>query len=286
MIASDFLRNFNTDMTQLNNLEEKISSGRNINRPSDDPVGAVTALRFRSTITETDKYTANVDSANAWLETTDMALGQAGDVLKRVRELVLQGANDTLPADSRTAIAKEINQLRDQMINIANTTHDGRYIFAGFQTNNSAFTTGGVYNGDSGVINYEIGVNTKIPVNINGNAAFKGAVDIFNLLTTIQNDLNAGSTPNLSNIDLHDIDSATSNLLNFRADVGARQNRLELTKSRLQDISANFTNLLSKTEGIDQAKVITELNAQQNTYQTALAAGAKIIQPSLMDYLK
>lgn len=294
MLTTTFLQNYNTNMQQMDQLQEKLSSGKNLNKPSDDPVGVVTALRLRSTLSENDKFTDNIDSGTAWLETTDQSLNQAGNLLQRVRELVIQGANDTLPPESRDAISKEIDQLRQQLVMVANSTHDGRYIFAGYKTTTPPFGVSGVYggdpaivyNGDAGTINYEIGINAKMQVNVTGDAPFTSIANVFNVLTDIKNDVKAGNTTNLSNTRLGQLDNILNNILSIRSDVGAKENRLELTKTRLEDTKANYSSLLSKTEDVDMAKTITELNMQENIYRTSLAAGAKIIQPSLMDFLR
>lgn len=296
MMVGNFLNNLNNNFKTMDKIQEQLSTGKRINRASDDPVGVVSSLRLRTGLTETEKYLSNVEDGRAWLETTDIALGQAGNILHRVRELTVQGANSTLPPQSLDAIAKEVAQLREQLIQVGNSTFDGRFIFGGFKTTNPPFIVAGVYgvppdpaiiyNGDNGTINYEIGVNIQVPVNITGNSPFTSVTNVFNLLTDIKNDIAAGNTASLSGVRLGQLDSVMDNMLSVRSDVGAKVNRLEMTKVRLDDTNLNLSGLLSKNEDIDTAKVITELKMQENTYQTALAAGARIIQPSLMDFLR
>ncbi|PKM44504.1 MAG: flagellar hook-associated protein FlgL [Firmicutes bacterium HGW-Firmicutes-8] len=294
MMVGNFLNNLNNNFRTMDKIQEQLSTGRRINRASDDPVGVVSSLRLRTGLTETEKYLSNVDDGKAWLETTDIALGQAGNILHRVRELTVQGANDTLPPQSLDAIAKEVAQLREQLIQVGNSTVDGRFIFGGYQTTNPPFIVSGlyggdpaiIYNGDNGTINYEIGVNIQVPINITGDSPFTSIMNIFDLLTDIKNDIAAGNTGSLSSVRLGQLDSVMDNMLSVRSDVGAKVNRMEMTKARLDDTNLNLSALLSKNEDIDTAKVITELKMQENTYQTALAAGARIIQPTLMDFLR
>lgn len=286
MLVGNFLSNLNNNYRIMNKIQEQLSTGKKINRPSDDPVGVVSSLRLRAGLTETEKYLNNVDDARAWLDTTDIALGQASDLLHRVRELTINGANDGLSQQARDALAKEIHQLRDQMIQVANTTHDGRYIFGGFKTTTPPFTAAGAYTGDNGSIAYEIGVNVSMQVNIPGDAAFINAQDVFQLLADIEADLTAGNTASLSNVRVGELDTAIDNILSLRSEVGAKTNRLDLTKSRLDEANLNLSELLSKNEDINTAEVITQLKMQENTYRTALAAGARIIQPTLIDFLR
>jgi len=286
MLVGNFLSNLNNNYRIMDRIQEQLSTGKRINRPSDDPVGIVSSLRLRTGLTEAEKYLSNVDDAMAWLDTTDTALGQAGDILHRAREIAIYGANDTLSPQARDALAKEVRQLREQLIQVANTTHDGRFVFAGFQTTVSPFTAAGVYVGDAGSIEYEIGVNSKLSVNVTGDAAFINAQDVFQVLSDVEADLIAGNSANLSNLRIGELDTVINNILPIRSDVGAKTNRLELTKSRLEQATLNLSELLSKNEDIDTAEAITQLKMQENTYRTALAAGARIIQPSLIDFLR
>lgn len=292
MMVGNFLNNLSNNFRIMDGIQEKLSTGRRINRPSDDPVGLVSSLRLRTGLAESEKYQGNVDDAIGWLNSNDTALGQAVDILHRARELTVRGASDTLPQASRDAIAQEIIQLREQMVQIANTSHDGRFIFGGFRTTQAPYDSAYNYLGDLAAnIDYEIGVNIKMTVNITGNAVFSPAslppgTDVFDVLTGIENDLGTGNSNSLSNTRLGQLDIAIDNLLSLRSEVGAKTNRLELTRSRLEEATLNLSGLLSKTEDIDTAEVITQLQMQENTYRTALAAGARIIQPTLMDFLR
>lgn len=287
MLINNFRRNLNVNLAEMERLQDQMSSGKKIKKPSDDPVNLVSALRLRSTITETEKYVANVNAALSWLETTDVALGQAGDLLQRVRELVVQGANDALPQASRQAIAAEVRQIKEQLLQVANTSHDGRYIFGGFKTLTQPFNAAGNYLGDAVAdIQYEISPGIKMTVNVTGDDVFKNPVDVFQLIDDIINDLNTGNTANLSGVRLGAVDRVIDNILRVRADVGARVNRLELTRNRLEETRINVSDLLSRTEDVDMAEIITRLQMQENVYRAALAAGARIIQPTLADFLR
>lgn len=286
VLVGNFLSNLNNNMREMDRIGQQLSTGKKINRPSDDPVAVVTSLRLRSSLTETEKYLDNVDRATSWLTATDIALGNAGDILQRVRELTVYGATDTLSPQSRDALAQEVEQLRQQLLQVANTTHEGLYIFSGFKTDTPAFDDAGVYNTGSGDIEYEIGIHIRIPINVTGDAAFEGAGNVFDLLTQIRDNLANGDSAALSGTDLANVEKAIDNILTLRSGVGAKTNRLDLTKNRLEDSDLNLSSLLSKNEDINTAEVITDLKMQENVYRTSLAAGARIIQPTLLDFLR
>lgn len=290
MMVANFLNNLSNNMREMDKVQQQLATGKKLSKPSDDPVGVIYSLRLNSSITEAEKYLDNVASANAWLYTTDIALRQAGDILQRVRELTVEGANDTIPQASRDAMAKEIAQLREQLVQVANAGHDGRFIFGGFKTTQPPFDSAGNYTGSAVAdIEYEIGVSIKMIVNITGDDVFKNPpapVDVFQLLTNIESDLNTGNTTNLSMLRIGEMDRAIDNIIARRAEVGAKMNRLEMTQSRLEEAKMNFSELLSSAEDIDMAEVITQLKMQENVYRTALSSGARIIQPTLLDFLR
>lgn len=287
MMVANFLNNLSNNMREMDRIQQQLSTGKAINKPSDDPVNIIYSLRLNSSITETEKFLDNVASANAWLNTTDTALRQATDILQSVRELTVRGASDIISQASRDALAKEVAQLKEQLIQVANANHDGRFIFGGFKTTQPPFDALGNYTGSAVAdIEYEIGVSIKMTVNITGDDIFKLPVDTFQLLTDIENDLLAGNTANLSSLRIGELDQALDNIVARRAEVGAKMNRLEMTQSRLDEARINFSELLSSSEDIDTAEVITQLKMQENVYRTALASGARIIQPTLLDFLR
>lgn len=287
MIVNNFMNNLNNNMREMDKIHQKLATGKNISRPSDDPVTVLYSLRFNSSLIETEKYLDNVASSTAWLNTTETALRQASDILHSVRDLTVRGANDTLAQASRDAIAKEVAQLKEQLVHVANTTHDGRYIFGGFQTAQAPFDNLGNYSGSAVAdIEYEIGVNIKMIINITGDDVFKAPTDVFQLLTDIENDLLGGNSASLSTTRLTELDSAIDSVIANRSTIGARTNRLEMTETRLLEAKTNFSQLLSSAEDIDTAEVITQLKMQENVYRTALASGARIIQPTLLDFLR
>lgn len=284
MMVSTLLRDLNTNLGKMTRSQEQLSSGKRINRPSDDPVGLVDSLRLRTNLTELQQFKSNGDASLSWLEATDSALDEAGSILQRIRELAVQGANGAaMPQLALDAVAKEVDQLKRQLINIGNTTHGGKYIFSGTETLTAAFDTAGVYQGNNNALQYEIGIGVKIPVNVDGAQAFS---NVFTVLDNLINDLNTGNSANISSTRLAELDTVMSQQLQVRSDVGARVNRIEFAVNRLDTLKVNSTDLLSKVEDADMAELITRLKMQENVYRASLATGARIVQPSLVDFLR
>lgn len=288
MLSETTLRNLNINMERLDKLQNELTSGQRISSPSDDPIGAAAAVEFRSTLDELDQHIRNIDAATSWLGATDSALDSAGGILQRARELAVQGANDTLSAANRQAIAAEVETLITQAIATGNSTYAGQYFFGGFKVNAPPFTAVGnpptsvTYNGDTGTVVRQVDTQATVTVNVPGNTVFG---PLFTTLIGLRDDLNASDGPAIS-ARIANLDASIDTVVSTRAEVGARVNRLEGQKDRLDSLKVNISALLSKTQDVDMTEAITQFSLQQNVYKAALAAGAKAIQPSLLDFLR
>lgn len=276
------LRDINKNMDKLSKIQEQMATTKRINRPSDDPVGLVDSLRLRTGLEELDKYKSNAEDARSWIEATDSALDDVDSILQRVREQTVKAANSHLTQDEFDSMNKEMKQLKQQLIQISNSTYAGRYIFSGTKTQSEAFDSNGVYQGNSGVIEYEVGAGIRLPINVDGLEAFG---DMFGTMQKVIDDLSTGNVTALSE-DLGELDTVMKQVNEVRADMGARYNRAELVIGRADELNVNMTELLSKAEDADIAELTMQLNLQETIYKYSLQVGARIIQPSLADYLR
>ncbi len=171
--ASDSLMKSLSEMYRLN---EQISSGKRINKPSDDPTGTSRAMAYKVSIAAGEQCLGNIEGAASALTSADSALSSVNTALTRVKALAVQGASGTATDSSRAALAAEVGQLRDQLLSLANTKVGGDYIFSGFQTDTAAFDTSSyAYRGDSGAINVGIGGGMLLSQNVPGDAVFQYA---------------------------------------------------------------------------------------------------------------
>jgi flagellar hook-associated protein 3 FlgL len=295
MMNRSVLSDLNAVANRLTETQRKMASGKEINKPSDDPYGAGRALSLRGELEAMRQHGRNVDEALGWQTVTDTALGTIGDLAQRARELVVQGANDTLSETDRNAIAQEIDQIIAGMKQEANATYDGRYVFAGTDTAarpyDSTLGTGNdAFAGDQVIQQREIGPGVRLGVNVTGDeilgGAAGGAGNMLGVLRDIAAHLRSGDAESLGGADLSALDDEMDNLLAVQARVGAGMNRLETAKSRLLEVQEAATKMLSDVEDADMAKTIIDFNTQQAVYQSALKAGAQVIQPSLLDFLR
>ena len=298
MMARNTLADINNVANDLYRTQRKMSSGKEITKPSDDPFGTTRAVSARRDLEEIQQLKKNVDDALAWQGVTEVALARLTDVVQRSRELLVQGASDSNSTQQREAIAKEIDQLIETAKTEANGSYGGRYIFAGTQTNTKPYTVGGAdgYAGDGGNIVRTIGPGVSIAVNVRGADILGGDPAVAQpdglLLSTLREvaaDLRAGTAAaanDLRGADIQALDRNLDNLTALRATVGATTNRLETAVLRLRELEEASTEDLNQIEGADMAKTLTDFSLQQAVYQSALKTGANIVQNSLLDFLR
>ncbi|MFL5883958.1 MAG: flagellar hook-associated protein FlgL [Thermoleophilaceae bacterium] len=284
---------------RLSQTQRKMSSGKDLTKPSDDPFRANRAMTIRSDLEGIAQYKRNIGEAQAWQSATDTSLGNMTDITQRVRELVLQGSNDTLGPTERGALASEVDQLADALKQESNSQYAGRYIFAGTADQTQPYTQNGVdtYAGNGAAIARSIGPTVSLQVNVTGNQILgsgqptppaTGDGLLLNTLRDISQHLRGGTTADINALrttDLQDLDKNLDNLASVRATVGATTNRLETAQNRFEQVEGTATQQLSETEDADMAKVLTDFSMQQSVYQAALKSGANIVQASLLDFL-
>jgi flagellar hook-associated protein 3 FlgL len=306
LMSDRSIYNLNTNLTKLNDLQNKLSSGQNINSASDDPVGLNRLLSISDTMNQDNVYVSNISTAQSELSTTDSALTSLTDIIQRARELTVEASTETNGSDELTAIKEEMQQLLDQVVQIGNTEYGNKYIFAGTKTTAEPFTQSGTditYSGSDSsnyARNIEISSGVTVTVNLQGEDVFgsydssttppTGSGIIYNL-STLMTDLDTAiADPVSANYDtirthLDTFDTNLEDVLSKQTTVGALENRLDLTNTRLSDKITALTTEYGSIQDVDLASVISDLNYQESVYEASLSATAKISQQSLLDYL-
>jgi flagellar hook-associated protein 3 FlgL len=300
MTTRSVLSDLNRIAAQQDLTRRQMSSGKAITKPSDDPYGAARAMSLRTDLAGVKQHQRNVDEAQSWMSATSTTLSSITDLAQKARELTVQGATDTLSQSGRDAIADQIDQLIAGMKQEGNATYDGRYVLGGSRTNTPPYdstltktdpsvTTNDAYSGDAASQLREIGPGVTIAVNVHGDEVLGGASgssgNLLGVLRDIATHLRSGDTAALGGGDIKAVSDQIDNLLAVQARVGAGMNRLDTASSRLAQIEESTTSMLSNTEDADMAEVITNYSTQQAVYQSALNAGARIVQTSLLDFL-
>jgi len=284
------LNNLRQTHSEILKWQDKLATGQRIQRPGDDPVGINYQMRYDTELNRSEEYLENARTGLGMLKTMDSLMQQANDVLKRVKVLVQQGANGTVPADARKHIAAEMKQLYEQMVMIGNSSYNGRYLFNGQKTDQPPYTINNAPNEktDDGVYYLNVSPSIQVPISLQGEFIFGEAGDpdnTFQILKDIINHLENNQPDQLLN-DMDRVDIAADRIAVAWAEIGARTNRFELVENRILDEQVSLKQLKSQVADVDMADAITTLKLHENVLQAALATGARIMQVSLVDFLK
>lgn len=394
MITTQVMTNLNNITGRLLRVQDMLSSGKTLRRPSDDPVKLNHVLLLRTSIRKLEQYTQNAEDGASWLNLTDTSLNQATTLLQKIRTLAVQGANGTLTAEDRMMLATEVEKYLEELIGVGNTSYAGRYVFAGTETLTVPFALQDgriVYRGNGDAVRREIEEGVTVELSIPGDEVFfrgfeawsneginvgayqgesfringvevtvsdhngdgsvtfedlvyfinthptlkdsvyaftdgerlflrsrtedaftleevsgtvlwdwglldgsggipvtnsRGASGILKVVRDLAEHLKGNEVARISGEDLAQIDEVLDLLLKVRAEVGARTLRMENAVSRFEEFTLNFKKLLSLDEDIDVAEVVVQLQEHQSVYQMALAAAARLLQPTLLDFLR
>lgn len=325
MMSKSFLKDLGRNQNYMKRINDQLTSGKEIRRPSDNPFKVARSMQLNRDIGANTQYNENIKDTTNWLDTTDTALEQLGNSLHRFRELMISAGNAAYGSDEKKAIKDEMNEKVNEISQILNSSFDGKYIFGGtkgsskpvgssrdLDTGNNTINLSGkngevlaLDNLDENVqnqismigkkLNVEVtqGVTMEYSVSATELLLFKdknGAnVNVMDLLKDITNNIasaNPDESNKVTNENLKAMDETITNLLRVRAEVGAKQNRMESAADQNDEQNFNLTDILSQTEDIDFAAKNIEATVAQSVYMASLQVSAKIIQPSLLDFLR
>ena len=324
MMSKSFLSNLSKNQNYMKKINDQLTSGKEFSRPSDNPFKVARSMQLNRDIEANTQYNENIKDTTNWLDTTDTALEQLGNSMQRFRELMVSAGNASYGSDEKKATKDEMNEKINEITQILNTSFDGKYIFGGTKTSSKPVgSSSDGANGDNFIYlsgkdgdildldNYDEeiqnqinmidkklkvevsqGVEMEYSVSATDILLFKGSkggnINAIDLLKEILNNVDSSDSELSSKVtgeNLDSIDETISNLLKIRAEVGSKQNRMESAGTQNEEQSYNLTDILSKTEDIDIAEKTIEATLAQTVYMAALQVSAKVIQPSLLDYL-
>lgn len=324
MMKNNYLNGMTTNLNNMQTLNKQLTSGKEISRPSDNPYKVARSMQLNTDINTNKQYNENIKDTINWLNTTDTALGQVTNVIQRVRELMVSSGNASYGSNEQKAISDEINQRIEEVAQILNSNFDGKYVFGGTKTSSKPLgsdidgITGNTYlyfvdksgnkldledtstytKNQLEMLGTKMDVEISQGVQMEYNVTAKEVlickddngkqVNLMNLLSNITSNLKSSNSADRVKVigeNLADIDSVVSNLLKLRAEVGAKQNRMDSAQTKNEDENYNMTDILSKTEDIDFTEKTIEFTVAQTVYQASLQICAQVLPKSLLDYL-
>ncbi len=294
LLTSRTVRNIQNSQRRMFDLQQQLATGYRIKSPSDDPSGSQRALSARTAIGKNEQYLRNINRVGPQLVETETTIQTVTDKLRRAKELTVQGATGTQGATEFGAIAEEINQILEQTLSSANLRTNNRYIFSGTRTLTPAFEAERDADGRITQVNFmgntektQLAVSDGVTIDVNedGHTVFQQQQDVFQLLIDARDNLVTGDQEALQDR-LAEFPVAEDQLLSGLARVGSVENRLERVVMDTEDFTLQLRQTLSDTIDADFAETIINLNVETNAFEAALVASARVIQPSLLDFIR
>ena len=280
-------RALQANQSKLADVQEQAMTLNRLKRPSDDPAATSQALQTRALQAAAAQYGRNIDDGGGWLTTADAALGQATNVLNKIRDLTVQAGNGTMNQTAKDAIASEFEALNKDLLSLANTKYQGRSIFAGTSDASVAFSDSmpPQFNGTPGSsVQRRISETETVRVDADGTKLFgDGAESIFAVVAGMAANLKAGNDVTAQ---LDAVNARLNTVIAGRAEIGVQQSRLERAGTVNLELESSLDAQRTGIEKLDLGSVILDLKLQENNYQVALAATARVLQPTLMDFLR
>lgn len=324
MLSNNFLCDMQNNLQNLKTIQKQLSSGKEISKPSDDPFKVARAMQLQTDINSNKQYNENIKDTLNWLDQTDTGLNQLGNQTQRIRELMVSAGNAAYGSDERKKIKDEINGIVSNMSQTLNTSFDGKYVFGGtrgtskpvgikedgenniityINRDRTNLDTAENSMGERLVTEISQGVTVEYNVTSTDVLEFKdedgNSQDVRSILENIVKHLDgkvetsegnweekeSDATSAIVGDDLEDMDAMLNNILKLRSQVGAKINSMESAKEKNLDENVNLTEILSETEDIDITEKTMQYATAQTVYLAALQTSAKVLQPTLMDYL-
>jgi flagellar hook-associated protein 3 FlgL len=282
-------RNFLSDIDTLSenyaDVSRQVSSGKKLNQLKDSPSGSAELVNLTKTESDVDQYTSNTNAGSLYMKAADSSLNEVNNLLTSIYTKASQGASNSVNSDDRAALASDIRSMRDQIVSLANTEAQGRYIFAGSKVTSAPFSQEGdsvAYNGDDNVNSILVDYGTEAQMNFSGDAVFSP------IFTTIDSLLAGMDSNDISSIKtaLDKFSSTQSGLGQVRTQVGTNMSLLENVQTSLNSQQTNLKEQRSNIEDANMSQAVVQMNQTQTALQAAMSAGSTMLsQRNLFDIL-
>lgn len=278
--------------TRVAAAEQEIATGRKINRPSDNPSQSARLMRHDLRLQRVTQFARNNDNAKLWVGTADQALQSVAQYMERARTLAVQAGNDMLGVEETRAIANDIRSIGDGILALANTKISGRAIFAGTADSNGAFAADGTYIGDAGEVTRSLDTDELVVVGYQGTDVFgmNNVVDpmngnVFEMLGALADAVEAGDVAGVRQ-GMEGVDFAMSRIGVIQGRVGAASQQLDAAEFRQGAERLNTEEQITKIRDVDIAEAVIQLRSAEVSYEATMAATARALSRSLLDFIR
>lgn len=289
ILSGNLLTNLQKSSNKMINLQNRISSGKTITKPSDNPARIAAVMRLTGNISSMEKWRTNASQAIDYMSSSESVVANMTSMLQRVRGLTVQAANGTNSETDLNVVKKEIDEITEQLKTMTNSQVNMKYIFSGTYTDTPPLPASNIWAGNDKPLKVEMGVNVNIDISVDGKALFgidgAGNSSFFDMLSNLSADLDTADLGAINNA-ITEIDTHLNTFIDARAELGAKISRVERINDNLDTSIINAKTNLSNIQDTDLAASILDYNSTMNTYRAALSVGAQIIQPSLVDFIR
>ena len=277
---------------QLIEAQRQVSSGKRLNKLSDDPADAASAVAERNALGSIEQYEQAADSVASRLSVIDSVMSDIVEKLTRAQSVAMSGQGSTKSTVQRDAAAQEMRGLKAALLDDLNTTFHGTYIYSGASATTAPYVAGGggavaAYAGSATDMEIDVGDNRSVKIAFNGAAIAQGgaAQHLFDTLDDIIAAITAPDDAAIT-IGLRELQDAFTRATTAQSMLGNDMHEIDAQKLRLQQMKLSGTERLSKLENANMAEAITNMSNADAAYQAALAAVSATTRVSLLDYIK
>ncbi|MEM9194169.1 MAG: flagellar hook-associated protein FlgL [Myxococcota bacterium] len=268
----------------VDDLREEALTGRRVRKPSDDPVAANLGAREAAREMRVESNRRAVNNGVSSIQLADSALSQVGDVLVRLKELSVQFSNDTISADERDAAAAEVDEIRETILDMANTAHNGRYIFGGYLDSAPPFDAAGTYAGDGGIREHEVAPGVRLAAGLPGDEVFSapGGTDVFQMVDDFRVALQANDLLGVR-ATIDQVDVAQEQISDSRARLGSQQYSFQMAGAFLDQTEEHAARRRDELIAADTTETYLKLNQAESALQAAVQIAAQLPLPGLLE---
>lgn len=288
MMVTGSLQRLQGRLQRYERAQVALSTGKAIQRPSDDPAQASRALTLRAALQSRTQELRAAADATSLVQRADVELQSASNLLQRVRELTISAGGTASPTE-RTAIATEVAQLQDQLLTVANTRHRGQALFAGHRDTTAVAHDGTSwdYLGDQGAIIRRVSDSDRVQVNVTADSVFGFADgdDVFSVLDDLRTAIVTGDAA-ATQAGLEGVDRALERVWDGLATLGATAARIDATRQRTVDGELALRGELAEVEDVDMARAFMDLQVEEVAYEATLQALGRSLPQTLVAFLR
>ncbi|MGA8939008.1 MAG: flagellar hook-associated protein FlgL [Acidobacteriaceae bacterium] len=290
-ITPDILSDLQQSQTALNTALQQVATGRSVSVPSDNPTAAAAMVQNTVETGEVDQYTQNVSTVLSSVETASSVLSNVVTALTQAVSLGTEGANGTNSASNMQAIATQMQGVLATVVSAANTSVAGSYLFSGTGTTtpftvDASSASGYTYNGNTEATSVAVGDSLSVQVNLPGSDIFSTASNnVLGALSSLVSALQSGDASSIESA-TNDVSSAISYVGQQQAFYGNAESQLNSQETFLQQDTVSLATQATNLVGVDMATAATNLSQAETDNSAALAATAKVLPNTLLNYLQ